>query len=105
MTFSSSRYRRMQQSLWFVQKARHSKLPGKRWNRATEQNPRASTRGRIVHRVHKELDDLGGAPALLYGVGDPYSAAHSENESLLISDWEKACRSLIHLFTELSALK
>ncbi len=48
---------------------------------------------------------LQGAPALLFGVGDPYSAAHAENESLLISDWEKGCRSLIHLFTELAGLK
>jgi acetylornithine deacetylase/succinyl-diaminopimelate desuccinylase-like protein len=45
---------------------------------------------------------LGNVPALLFSVGDPYSAAHSENESLLIADWERACCSMIHLFEELS---
>jgi len=48
---------------------------------------------------------LGGAPALLFGVGDPYSAAHSENESILIADWESACRSIIHVFAELAENK
>jgi acetylornithine deacetylase/succinyl-diaminopimelate desuccinylase-like protein len=46
-------------------------------------------------------DALGGVPALLVGVGDPHAASHSENESLVIADWESACRSMIHLFGEL----
>lgn len=57
--------------------------------------------GGSVPFVRTITDMMGGIPAILLGVGDPYSSAHSENESLLLSDWEKACRSLIHLFAEL----
>jgi acetylornithine deacetylase/succinyl-diaminopimelate desuccinylase-like protein len=59
--------------------------------------------GGSIPFVRTITEALGGAPALLFGVGDPYSAAHSENESLLISDWEAACRSVIHLLDELSS--
>ncbi len=58
--------------------------------------------GGSIPFVRTITDALGNAPALLLGVGDPYSSAHSENESLLVSDWEKACRSVIHLFDELA---
>jgi acetylornithine deacetylase/succinyl-diaminopimelate desuccinylase-like protein len=61
--------------------------------------------GGSIPFVQTMTDALGGVPALLFGVGDPYTAAHSENESLFISDWEKGCRSLIYFFEGLSRLK
>ncbi len=57
--------------------------------------------GGSIPFVRTITETLGGVPALLFGVGDPYAAAHSENESLVIADWESACRSMIHLFAGL----
>jgi acetylornithine deacetylase/succinyl-diaminopimelate desuccinylase-like protein len=59
--------------------------------------------GGSIPFVRTITEALGGVPALLFGVGDPFAAAHSENESLVIADWESACRSLIHLFDGLAA--
>jgi acetylornithine deacetylase/succinyl-diaminopimelate desuccinylase-like protein len=47
---------------------------------------------------------FGGAPALLLGIEDPLSAAHSPNESLHLGDFRKLQRSVVQLFENLGRL-
>jgi acetylornithine deacetylase/succinyl-diaminopimelate desuccinylase-like protein len=47
---------------------------------------------------------FGGAPALLMGIEDPLSAAHSPNESLHAGDFRKLLRSTAGLFENLGKL-
>ena len=48
---------------------------------------------------------LNNAPAILIGIEDPKTNAHSWNESLYLPDWQKCIISTIHLFENLSKIK
>ncbi len=107
----------VKQAPWGVQVTVDPESPSRWWRTDTEgpafdaalaalekgygRKPAVTGAGGSIPFVQTITETLGGVPALLFGVGDPFAANHSENESLVIADWESACRSLIHLFMEL----
>ncbi len=55
--------------------------------------------GGSIPFVQTFSEALGGAPALLIGVCDPSTYAHSENESMSLEVWKNCVKSLIHFLS------
>jgi len=56
--------------------------------------------GGSIPFVKPLVEILKGAPVLLIGVEDPYTNAHSENESMNIDDFYSAIKSMIYFFSK-----
>jgi acetylornithine deacetylase/succinyl-diaminopimelate desuccinylase-like protein len=69
-----------------------------------KKEPKAIGCGGSIGFVGPLAELLGGAPALLFGIEDPKSNAHSQNESLHEGDFRKLMASLVHLFENLANL-
>jgi acetylornithine deacetylase/succinyl-diaminopimelate desuccinylase-like protein len=58
--------------------------------------------GASIPFVQPLSEELGGIPAILVGVEDPYTNAHSENESLSLDDFRKTLLGQIHMLADFS---
>lgn len=61
--------------------------------------------GASIPFVQPLSEELGGIPAILVGVEDPYTNAHSENESLNLDDFRKTLMGQIHMLADFSGYK
>lgn len=61
--------------------------------------------GASIPFVQPLSEELGGIPAILVGVEDPYTNAHSENESLDLQDFRRTLLGQIHMLADFSKYK
>jgi acetylornithine deacetylase/succinyl-diaminopimelate desuccinylase-like protein len=106
---------------WGVSVEFENEMASPAWTTDTEAPAFAAARRALERGYRRPAVDMGcggsipfvgpfatafnGAPALLVGVEDPLSNAHSENESLHLGMFRKAIASAVALYAEIAALE